>query len=356
MKRGKIVAVDVYEEAPKVSILIPVYKVPENFLRKCLDSVVSQTLENIEAVVVDDGSPDECGKICDEYSRKDSRIRVIHKNNEGLAEARNTAFDAAKGEYITFLDGDDYLEADCCKIAYYTAKKNGVQLVFWNQYTEFPHSSKLIKSMGDGDKLFNEEGCRELQIRVLDFNGKIAQAFSKLIDREFMKKNKVRHIKELKQGAEGFVFNIALFEKLKSAYYLDMPLLHYTYNENSISHSPSEENYYMIIRCFEYIEKYIQSSCNKSGLETNLYNRMLYVVVTTGVTGYFNPNNRIPYAEKVNGYKKFLSEPLIEKSLKLANRSGVSFQRRFILKAIQMKQFWVIAIAGKIRRLQLSNK
>ena len=343
-------------EIPRVSILIPVYKVPEKLLRQCLDSVVNQTLEDIEAVVVDDGSPDRCGQICDEYAKKDPRIKVIHKQNEGLSAARNTAFDAAQGEYITFLDGDDYLENDACETAYSVAKREQVQLVFWNQYTEFSHGRRLVKSMGDGDTSFSEEDCKELQIRVLDFNGRIAQAFSKLIGRSFLRKNDIRHINALKQGAEGIVFNMDLFDKLESAYYLDKPLLHYTYNENSISHTPSEGNYYLIVRCFEYIEQFIQRSQNKDKLEEKLYNRMLYIIVTTAITGYFNPVNKDMYKNKVSKFKKFLSEPLVKKSLQKANFNGVSIQRRLIIETIKLRQFWLLPILGKIRRTQLSRR
>ncbi len=344
-------------QLPKVSILIPVYKVPERYLRKCLSSAVNQTLKEIEIIIVDDGSPDNCGLICDEYALLDNRIKVIHKRNEGLAAARNTAFDCAQGEYITFLDGDDFLDETACAVAYETAKLKNVQLVFWNQYTEYPNSSQIIKTIGDKELEFRgQENCSALQMRVLDFNGKIAQVFSKLIEREYLIKNKVRHNDELKQGAEGFIFNILLFENLESAYYLPQPLLHYTYNENSISHTPNEQNYYMILRCFEYVEKYIQSSKNKELLERNLYNRILYVVVTTGITGYFNPANKTTYREKVEGYRKFLQEPLVCKALERANFNGVSFQRKFIIQCLRMKQYWIVAILGKIRKWQLSNR
>ena len=93
---------------PKISVIIPVYKV-EDYLRKCLDSVLAQTFQDYELILVDDGSPDNCGKICDEYALKDSRIRVIHKPNGGLSDARNVALDIASGEYITFIDSDDYV-------------------------------------------------------------------------------------------------------------------------------------------------------------------------------------------------------------------------------------------------------
>lgn len=108
---------------PRVSILIPVYKVPDKYLKNCLKSCTNQTLKDIEIILVDDGSPGHCGAICDEYALHDTRIKVIHKKNEGLAAARNTAFDAAAGEYITFLDGDDYLEENACETAYNIAVK-----------------------------------------------------------------------------------------------------------------------------------------------------------------------------------------------------------------------------------------
>ena len=95
-------------ESIKVSIIVPVYNV-EQFLYECLDSVLSQTYNNIEAVLVDDGSTDNSGKLCDTYSKKDSRIKVIHQKNQGLSAARNTGIDAATGDYLLFVDSDDVI-------------------------------------------------------------------------------------------------------------------------------------------------------------------------------------------------------------------------------------------------------
>ena len=91
-----------------ISVIVPVYNV-EKYLRKCIDSVLAQTYNNIEVILVDDGSPDNCGKICDEYSLMDSRIKVIHKENGGLSDARNKGIEAANGKYIMFVDSDDYI-------------------------------------------------------------------------------------------------------------------------------------------------------------------------------------------------------------------------------------------------------
>lgn len=94
-----------------ISIIIPIYNV-EMYLRRCIDSVLNQTYRNLEVILVDDGSPDKCGEICDEYAEKDKRIRVIHKENGGLSDARNAGLDIATGEYVAFVDSDDYIDKD----------------------------------------------------------------------------------------------------------------------------------------------------------------------------------------------------------------------------------------------------
>jgi len=102
-------------KSEQISVIIPIYNV-EQYLQKCVDSVLAQTYHNIEIILIDDGSTDHCGEICDEYAQTDDRIVVIHKANAGLSAARNSGFDAATGKYITFLDGDDWLSADACTI------------------------------------------------------------------------------------------------------------------------------------------------------------------------------------------------------------------------------------------------
>lgn len=96
-------------KTPLVSVIVPIYNV-EEYLNECLDSIISQTYRHLEIILVDDGSTDCCGKICDEYAMLDSRIQVIHQSNRGLSAARNAGLDVAKGEYISFIDSDDYLD------------------------------------------------------------------------------------------------------------------------------------------------------------------------------------------------------------------------------------------------------
>ncbi len=100
---------------PLISVIVPVYNV-EKYINKCIDSILAQTYKNLEIILVDDGSPDRCDQICDEYAEKDNRVRVIHKKNEGQAVARNYALEICKGDYIAFVDSDDFIEADMFEV------------------------------------------------------------------------------------------------------------------------------------------------------------------------------------------------------------------------------------------------
>lgn len=113
---------------PLISVIVPVYKV-EAYLRQSIDSIINQTYQNLEIILVDDGSPDACGNICDEYATKDKRIKVFHKQNGGLSDARNYGVDRASGEYLSFVDSDDWIEPDMFEVLINVADDNMADLV-----------------------------------------------------------------------------------------------------------------------------------------------------------------------------------------------------------------------------------
>ena len=112
----------------KVSVIVPVYKV-ERYLDRCLQSIFNQTYKNLEIILVDDGSPDNCPKMCDEYKKADGRVTVIHKENGGLSDARNAGMDIATGDYLLFVDSDDWIEHDTIETLQSIAEKEKVDFV-----------------------------------------------------------------------------------------------------------------------------------------------------------------------------------------------------------------------------------
>lgn len=141
---------------PKVSIIIPVYKV-EKYIDRCIQSVINQTLKEIEIILIDDGSPDRCPRICDAYAIKDKRIKVIHKNNEGLGFARNSGIKIATGDYIAFVDSDDYIEPNMYSDLIEIASKFTLDTVFCGYFRENNNHSTQISEVEKITFFNNEE-------------------------------------------------------------------------------------------------------------------------------------------------------------------------------------------------------
>lgn len=155
----------------KISIIMPVYKV-EDYVGKAIESILAQTFTEFEFLIVDDGTPDRSGEICDAYAAKDSRIHVIHKENGGAPSARNTAIDIAKGKYVYFLDSDDWAEPQMLADMYELAEKNDAQLVVCGFYIDTYYGQKhLTEKVFVDDRVYLEsESFREESYRYFDRN------------------------------------------------------------------------------------------------------------------------------------------------------------------------------------------
>lgn len=121
--------------APKVSVIVPIYKV-EKYLHRCIDSIIEQTLVEIEIILINDGSPDNCGEICDSYAKKDKRIKVIHQENSGANVARNKRLAISTGTYVAFVDGDDYIAKDMYERLSSVAMEYNLDLVNSNHFVD----------------------------------------------------------------------------------------------------------------------------------------------------------------------------------------------------------------------------
>lgn len=196
---------------PLISIIIPVYKV-ELYLRRCLDSVVNQTYTNLEIILVDDGSPDNCPKICDEYATKDERIVVVHKENGGLSDARNIGTERANGIYIYYLDSDDELPLDSIQSLYgYIEYNPGAEIIVGKMYC--PQNESMYKGqLFDYDYTFdnNIDFRRYCSSGVNIFP---VNACNKLIKKDFVQKNGLFFMKGIIHEDELWAFHVSKVAK-----------------------------------------------------------------------------------------------------------------------------------------------
>lgn len=129
---------------PQISVIVPVYNV-EKYLSRCIESILSQTFTDFELLLIDDGSTDRSGEICDEYAKKDTRIRVFHTKNRGVSAARNLGLDNAKGEWISFVDSDDWVEDDYLRTLFHEAKLNKDSIVWQSFFIEIEHDARPVE-------------------------------------------------------------------------------------------------------------------------------------------------------------------------------------------------------------------
>lgn len=164
-----------------ISVIVPVYKV-EEYLEQCILSICNQSYKNLEILLVDDGSPDQCPAICDKWAKKDARIRVIHKKNGGLSDARNVGIEYASGKYIAFVDSDDWIDTNLYELLLYEMQKNNAQIAackIIKAYEEHFEEQKIISSQ----KVFSCEEALQTLLRGQDF---CAVAWNKLYRRDII--------------------------------------------------------------------------------------------------------------------------------------------------------------------------
>ena len=178
------------ETNPLISVIVPVYNV-EKLLPKCVDSILAQTHDNLEIILVDDGTPDRGGMICDEYAARDPRVRVIHKENGGLSSARNAGLDIARGEYIGFVDSDDWIEPEMYGTMLSLAKKHDVKLVCAGRYDVSERTGEKKKGLcPDREEVVSGE---ELAGRIFLWQGLDSAAWDKLYHRSLWQSRRYPH-------------------------------------------------------------------------------------------------------------------------------------------------------------------
>ena len=208
-----------------ISIIVPVYNV-EKYIDKCINSIINQTYKNIEIIIVDDGSKDNSGIICDKLKEKDNRIKVIHKENGGLSDARNSGLKIAKGEYIGFVDSDDYIKEDMFETLYNLSKKYNSEISIISYYEIY--KEKII-SVRDSKKI--EELSKIDAIKELLIDTKIqSYAWNKLFRRNLFNDIKFPTNKNF----EDIATTLLLFEKANKVVLLEDPKYYYVRRDDSI--------------------------------------------------------------------------------------------------------------------------
>ena len=243
-----------------ISLIIPIYNT-QDYLKECIDSIINQSFRDIELILVNDGSTDNCYKICKEYAEKDNRIKVINKENGGLSDARNCGIDAAEGDYILFIDSDDFIaENSLNKIVNTIQEQPDVDVIFLEAVKYFNYNKKTIKQ------------------DVMDFLTTLpkfpASAWAKLIKRDLILDNKLYFIKGITN--EDLDWTVRLLLAANSFNYCDADYYYYRQQRpGSITNEFSLKKFKCLFDNIKYVVK-IAKEENSCLFRDNIYNFMAY--------------------------------------------------------------------------------
>ena len=244
-----------------ISVIVPVYNV-EAYLRRCVDSIRNQSYNNLEIILVDDGSPDACPRMCDEMKMEDSRIRVIHKKNGGLGFARNSGLEIATGAYVTFIDSDDWISENHIENLYHAAIELRADAVIGSHTsvavdgTQVPHKNQLEKKVYEGSMVL-QELLLPLIGPDIDYPQDVQLNSSScmiLYRMKTIRDYQLRFLSEKVAVAEDLYFNVDFFHQAQRVAAIDEPGYYYFENQNSISRKYDPKrfertlNFYITIR------------------------------------------------------------------------------------------------------------
>lgn len=309
----------------KVSVVIPIYNV-EQYLPKCLDSIVGQTYKNLEIICVDDGSPDNSAEILRAYSEKDDRIIIVHKENGGLSSARNEGIKVATGDYTVFVDADDWIDTETIEAAVSTAEKDGVDMVMWGYTREFK-SKSIEKRIFDGDRIFSAEETRcFVHRRIVGLLGEelsnpenadsISTAWGKLYNTKKIKDNHLEFVDTKIIGTEDVLFNTYYFSFVENCKFIDKPYNHYRKdNETSLTRSYKPKLFEQWSTLYEIMLDYLRNNslCCSEDFRTALNNRICLSMIGLGLNEYCRKAKFMERAVKIS---EILSSPLYRKAYK----------------------------------------
>lgn len=294
-----------------VTIVIPCYNA-EKYIEKCLDSVINQTYKNLEIICVNDGSTDNTLKILENYAQKDNRIVIVNQSNNGLSGARNSGMKKATGEYIIFVDGDDWIDLDTCEIALSKCIDKNVDLVIWNYVKEYGNSSVNKLIFQNKEIYFDCNECEKvLHRRIFGLYGEelknpenadsLVTAWGKLYKSSLIIDNHIEFVDTKKIGTEDALFNAMVFCHLNSAAYIPNCFNHYRKdNEQSLTTVYKPELFERWQNLYKLMDEIISKNNLDNSFVTALNNRIALSIIGLGLNELSNPKGAISQIKNIS--------------------------------------------------------
>lgn len=326
-------------EQPLISVIVPIYNV-EKYLNECIDSIIRQTYTNLEIILVNDGSTDSCAKICDSYKKKDSRIKVIHKENGGVSSARNIGLRKSNGIYISFVDSDDWIEPNYYEKMLKVALENDLDVVQCS-YFRITCNNKEYINLSNNEIKSNK---KEYLYQILNVQSGVGFCHMKLYKKDIIKD--VLFDENLKV-CEDALFNIKISYNINKFSIISDALYNYRINENSVVKKYDIKYQEKYLSGIESIEKFLGVK-QKEQIKQAFNNFVVYHVMLITVNYCFHPDNN----NQKSSLKKIYDNKILKNAIEKSNYENISITRKITLFALKHKLYTLIAIICKYRQKQ----
>lgn len=346
------------ETKAKLSVIIPIYNV-EPYIRQCLDSIVGQTYRNLEIILIDDGSPDNCGAICDEYADRDERVRVLHKKNGGVQAARNDGIDIAAGEWITFVDPDDWCELDYYEQLFKAMGDEQVDVfISGGSIMEYGDKSRIVRGFKQTVIYTKHEEIGVLTAKVLapecGVNEKMGSrgngtVWDKIYNTAFIRRYDLRFDPACKTF-DDLWFNFQMFDRAERVGGCSYIGYHYRIVTVSISKGPDTQkinkNYVVINKLYAYMEYREPNDMISQALRA----LCLVLIGDACVYGYFHPENREPYKKVAEEVKAMKAWPYFHEAIYHNDCRYLSKKQIVLRYLLRLPWAWPLKLAYTVRR------
>ena len=331
----------------KISVIVPVYNV-EQYVGECIESILNQSFYDIELILINDGSKDNSGFICDEYAKKDNRIKVIHKKNEGVSIARNIGIKNASGKYIAFVDSDDLVDKEIYTTMLQAIEESGSDLVMCRYEKVYSNRNNelaiepLREGLYDKEQIFNN--------LILDMIGNDPLDMSKplimgstcrcLYKKDIIDKYKIEF--PVIKIAEDMLFHLYYLMSCKKVYVVNKALYYYRYNELSATNNYINNLWEILMNQLELVEDGLNkfnllNSKSKERLEINTF-----YFISWCFTNECNPRNLKKYREIIKEMKKISKHNKFKKVFTWKNIMKASFKERCLFTCIKLKLYILV--------------
>ena len=341
---------------PKISAIIPVYNV-EKYLDKCIESVINQTLKDIEIILIDDESPDNCPQMCDQYAKNDNRIKVVHKKNEGLGLTRNHGIRIATGEYIAFIDSDDFIDTCTFEHFYKLAKDNNLDAIYYKFDRNTDEGVKLGTPIDD-IIIYEKDKKRNYILDLIASEPHAASdrligcsVWNALYKSSIIKSKQIEFHSEREIISEDLIFNLDFLVHTTRIAQNEGRHYHYRINTSSLCRTIREDR---VIKNF-YLYEYIAKNTERWNLDNKVVEkrnaRMFIGYNRTAIQQYMS--SPLPYSKKKVWLKEQLSIPLWQTIYETFNWKELPNYKKIFFYLCAKKQIFALYLISVLRKMIL---